>query len=118
MAIRIENLRDWQGKNVVDPEGSKVGTLEAVYVDTLTDEPSFITVTAGGLLSGRKLAFVPLENATVSPDHVRVAFGRDIVRNAPSIDTDGELRADEEPAVFAHYSLPHAGTGGRRLARR
>ena len=118
MAIRVENLRDWQGKNVVDPEGSKVGTLEAVYVDTLDDQPSFITVTTGGMLSSKKLAFVPLENASVAPDHVRVAFGRDIVRSAPSIDTDGELLATDEPAVFAHYSLPHSSTGGRRLARR
>ena len=112
-----ENIRDWLGKNVVDPENHKIGDLEAVYVDTVTDEPAFVTVTIG-LLGRRRLAFVPLDGATVAPAHVRVRFGRDLVKEAPSIDTDGELPAADEPAVFAHYSLPAAATGARRLARR
>ena len=45
---------------------------------------------------------------------------RDEVRTAPSIGTDGELLAGDEPAVFEHYHLAYApGSGGeRRLARR
>ena len=35
-----ENLRDWRGQNVIDPDGSKIGELEAVYVDTPTS-PAF-----------------------------------------------------------------------------
>lgn len=39
---------------------------------------------------------------------------------APSIGTDGELLAEDEKTVFAHYELAYrAGAGGeRRLARR
>lgn len=117
MAFMAENIRDWQGKNVVDPEDHKIGDLEAVYVDTVTDEPSFLTVTVG-IIGRRRLAFVPLDGATVAPDHVRVRYGRDLVKEAPSIDTDGELPAEDEPAVFAHYSLPAGPAGARRLARR
>jgi hypothetical protein len=36
-----ENLRDWRGKKVLDPKSDKIGELEAVYVDTATDQPSF-----------------------------------------------------------------------------
>jgi hypothetical protein len=112
-----ENIRDWRGSPVLDPDGSKIGTLEAVYVDTTTDDPSFASVTTG-IISRHKLTFVPLAGATVAPDHVRVTVGKDLVKDAPSIDTDGELTADHEPEVFAHYSLPYTANGVRRLARR
>jgi hypothetical protein len=38
----------------------------------------------------------------------------------PSIDSDGELLATDEPAIFEHYGLQYQpGAGGeRRLARR
>ena len=111
-----ENIRDWRTMNVVDPEGSKIGTLESVYVDTTTDQPFFAAVTTG-IIGRHKLTFVPLTNATVAPGHVRVTVSKDLAKNAPSIDTDGELTAEQEPAVFAHYSLPYT-PGVRRLARR
>ena len=44
-----ENLRDWRGKKVLDPKSDKIGELEALYVDTATDQPSFITVKVGFL---------------------------------------------------------------------
>ncbi len=114
-----ENLRDWRGENVIDPEGSKIGDLEAVYVDTATDEPAFATVKVG-FLGRHRLVFVPLEGATVSPSAVRVRYDKQLVTDAPAIDTDGELTAADEPAVFAHYKVPYvpATPGARKLARR
>jgi len=114
-----ENLRDWRGENVIDPSGSKIGDLEAVYVDTATDEPLFATVKVG-IIGRHRLTFVPLTGATVSPSAVRVRYDKKLVADAPAIDTDGELSAADEPAIFAHYELPYqTGTAGeRRLARR
>jgi hypothetical protein len=42
------------------------------------------------------------------------------VQDAPSIDTDGELTAADEPAVFAHYQLRYlqSAAGERRPGRR
>lgn len=118
MGIEAENIRAWQGRAVVDPDDRKIGDLEAVYVDTLSDEPAFVSVTVG-MIGRRRLVFVPLIGATVAPDHVRVTVDRDLARDAPSIDTDGELAAADEPAVFEHYGLPAATPGAaRRLARR
>jgi hypothetical protein len=114
-----ENLRDWRGHKVIDPNGDKIGDLEAVYVDTATDEPSFATVRVG-MIGRHRLAFVPLKGATVTPDAVRVQYDKKLVGDAPSIDVDGELSAADEPRVFAHYELPYEiGAGGeRRLGRR
>jgi hypothetical protein len=110
-----ENLRDWLGHTVIDPEGNKIGTLEAVYVDTTSDEPSFITVRVG-MISRHRLAFVPVMGATVSPKAVRVQYAKKLVQDAPAIDTDGELAATAEPQVFAYYNLDY-GSGPPRFFR-
>jgi hypothetical protein len=114
-----ENLRDWRGLKVVDPDDSKIGDLEAVYVDTTTDEPAFLTIKIG-IIGRHRLVFVPTAGATVTPTSVRVRYMKKLVRDALAIDTDGELLASDEPAVFAHYELPYVPglNGERRLARR
>jgi hypothetical protein len=117
--FEAENIRDWRGHDVVDTDGHKIGQLEAIYVDTGTDLPSFGTVTVG-MVGRHRLVFVPLDKATVGPGFVKVAYDKKQVKAAPSIDTDGELAATEEEAVFAHYGLTYQpGAGGeRRLGRR
>jgi PRC-barrel domain protein len=113
------NIREWRGHDVVDAQGRKIGELEAVYVDTGTDEPSFGTVKAG-LPTRHRLVFVPLNQATVGPGYVKVSYGKKQVQNAPSIGTDGELPMGDEEAIFKHYGFAYQpGAGGeRRLARR
>ncbi|GGV66990.1 MULTISPECIES: PRC-barrel domain-containing protein [Streptomyces] len=117
--FEADDIREWRGHDVVDADGNKIGTLESVYVDTTTDEPSFATVTMG-LPTRRRLVFVPLAGATVGPGYLRVAHTKKVIKQAPWIDTDGVLAAAQEPAVFAHYELEYRpGVGGeRRLARR
>jgi hypothetical protein len=113
------NIREWRGHDVVDADGNKIGELEAVYVDTGSDLPSFGTVRVG-LPTRHRLVFVPLDQATVGPGYVKVSYGKKQVKDAPSIGTDGELPAADEEAVFTHYGLAYeAGAGGeRRLGRR
>jgi hypothetical protein len=113
------DIREWRGHHVVDGEGNKIGELEAVYVDTSTDLPSFGTVRVG-MPTRHRLVFVPLDQATVGPGYVKVRYDRKQVKTAPWIDTDGELPAGDEEAVFRHYGLIYqAGTAGERcLARR
>jgi hypothetical protein len=117
--FEAENIRDWCEHDVVDADGHKIGELEAIYVDTGTDLPSFGTVKVG-MVGRHRLVFVPLDRATVGPGYLRVAFGKKQVKDAPSIETDGELIAADEEAVFKHYGLTYqTGAGGeRRLGRR
>ncbi|MEU8922962.1 PRC-barrel domain-containing protein [Kitasatospora sp. NPDC048545] len=117
--IAMADIREWRGHSVVDQKSRRIGSLESVYVETVSDEAFFATVTVGWA-GRRRLVFVPLEGAVVGPDYVRVAYGRNQVKQAPAIGTDDVLPAEDEPAVFAHYELPYAtGAGGeRRLARR
>jgi hypothetical protein len=113
------DIREWRGHNVVDAQGHKIGALEAVYVDTTTDLPSFGSVTVG-LPTRRRLVFVPLDHATVGPGYVKVTYDKKQVKDAPSIGTDGELPAGDEEAIFKHYGLAYqpGADGERQLARR
>ena len=117
--FEAENIRDWRDHDVVDPDGKKIGVLEAVYVDTGTDQPAFASIRIG-MIGRHRLTFVPLDRATVSPTAVRVAYTKGQVKGAPEIGTDGELVATDEPKLFEHYGLAYqpGAAGERQLARR
>lgn len=115
----VDDLRDWRDHDVVDREGSKIGSLEAVYYDTATQEPMFASVQIG-MVGRHKLTFAPLDGARVAPGHVRVMADKKQVKDAPTIDTDGELDAATEPDLYEHYGLDYTSgaSGERRLGRR
>jgi hypothetical protein len=87
--------------------------MEAVYFDTSTEEPVFITVKVG--LIGSSLSPLPMPSY-----RVRVTVDKKLAKDAPSIETDGQLEAAMEPAVFEHYGLVYmqGASGERRLGRR
>ncbi|WP_217242921.1 PRC-barrel domain-containing protein [Streptomyces sp. AC555_RSS877] len=117
--IRSADIREWRNHDVVDPKGHRIGMLEAVYVDTTTDEPAVVTVRTG-LPSRRRLVFVPLDEAVLGPGYVKVSHPKGEVRKAPSIGTDDVLPAEQEEAIFQHYGMPYRPgvNGERQLARR
>nr|WP_107910066.1 PRC-barrel domain-containing protein [Streptomyces chartreusis] len=113
------DIREWRGHDVVDDNARKIGKLESIYVDTVTDGPSFATVTVG-MPTRHRLVFVPLAGATVGPGYLKVVYSKRLVKEAPSIEIDGILPAGDEEAIFAHYDLAYKPgvEGERRLARR
>jgi hypothetical protein len=117
--FEADDIRDWQNRDVVDRDGSKIGSLEGIYYDTATQVPAFASVQIG-IVGRHKLTFVPLQDARVAPSHIRVMVDKKAVKDAPTIETDGELTAREEPGVFEHYGLLYqpGATGERRLGRR
>ncbi|WP_338692828.1 PRC-barrel domain-containing protein [Streptomyces sp. Q6] len=117
--IHAADVREWRDLAVVDSAAHKLGVLEAVYVDTTTDEPTMATVRTG-LPTRRRLLFVPLGDATAGPGYLKVAYAKALVKTAPSIGVDDVLPAEGEEAIFKHYGLPYElGTAGeRQLARR
>lgn len=118
-AFPAENIRDWRDHDVVDSAGDKIGSLESVYFDTATDEAAFASVQIG-IPGRRRLVFAPLAGAVVTPKHLKLQVDKKTVRDAPAIDTDGELTREQEPALYEHFGLAYvAGLNGeRRLGRR
>jgi hypothetical protein len=117
--IQMADIREWRTRDVVDTRGHKIGTLEAIYVDTSTDEPAMATVRIG-LPTRHRLIFIPLDGAIAGPGYVKVAHDKSLVKGSPPIGTDDVLPAQDEEAVFRHYGLAYQpGAGGeRQLARR
>jgi uncharacterized protein (TIGR02271 family) len=104
----IDTVRSWQGATLVDRDGDKVGTIEAIYVDDRTGEPEWALVNTG--LFGTKASFVPLAQATEAGDDVLVPYDKQLVKDAPRVDTDQHLSEAEERQLWRHYGLEY-GTG-------
>ena len=116
--IEVGDIREWRTHDVVDSEGHRIGTLEAVYVNTSTDLPAMATVRTG-LPTRHRLVFVPLEEAVVGPGYVKVVYTKAQIKGAPSMGTDDVLAFEDEKAIFDHYELPYqpGAAGERQLAR-
>ena len=111
----LENVLDWRGREMLDPDGTKVGQIEEIYVDQETDEPEWALVNTG--LFGGKSTFVPLRAATEQSDGIRVPFAKDHVKDAPGMDPSGELTRDEEARLYRHYGMDYGDSSSEGEAR-
>jgi sporulation protein YlmC with PRC-barrel domain len=116
------DFSEWQGRELVDRDGHRIGKLDDVYFDVETDLAQFATVKEGGLFAKRRLAFVPLSGVTIGPDNLQVSVSKAQIKDAPKLALEGDaLSQAEESALYHHYELnytPSATPSGRRLARR
>jgi PRC-barrel domain len=82
--FEADDIRDWRGKDVVDADSSKIGTLEAVYFGTAMQLPTFASVKVG-MMGRQRLVFVPLAGARVAPKRVRVMAEKKLLKNGPGL---------------------------------
>src|SRR5918911_82694 len=109
---QMTHAYEWHGRDLVDRHGDKVGTVEELYVDELTDEPEWAAVRTD--LLGQKLSFVPIQDAEPSGGQVRVPFDKDQVKDAPRIEPEEELTPQEEATLYAHYGMTYLERGSDR----
>ena len=100
----VTEAYEWRGRDVVDADGDKIGALEEVYLDTDSGRPEWATVNTG--LFGTKQSFIPLAEAEPTRGKVVVPYSKDQVKDAPSIDPDGELNAEEEETSTRTMASP------------
>jgi uncharacterized protein (TIGR02271 family) len=101
--VDVDTVRSWQGATMVDRDGDKLGTIEAIYVDDQTGQPEWALVTTG--LVGSRSTFVPIAQATASGDQVQVPYDKQLVKDAPRVDPDQHLSEAEEQQLWVHYGL-------------
>ena len=92
---------------VYTTDGDKIGSIGQVYLDNTSGEPAWVTVKTG--LFGTNESFVPLDQAELTEDGVRVPYDKDRVKGAPNIETDRELSEQEEDQLYAYYGLATSG---------
>jgi PRC-barrel domain len=88
-------------------DGNKVGRVSDVFVDDLTNEPAWVTITAG--LFGTKTLFAPLQGATLDGDRLVLAYDKDVIANAPAIADSGHLSDTEQQALTDYFTAHRAG---------
>jgi uncharacterized protein (TIGR02271 family) len=103
------------GQDVYDESGDKIGSASEVYLDDETGQPEWVTVRTG--LFGTKESFVPIRDAALTDEGVRVPVSKARVKDAPKIDTDGHLSPQEEQELYRYYGLGD-GTADTGLAGR
>jgi sporulation protein YlmC with PRC-barrel domain len=102
--MEIEQIEEWAGQDVVDRDGEKIGKLEDVYFESGSRDAVFGCVKSGML--GRKHFLVPFADATVSRDHIRVAYSQDEVKDGPQADPGATLESGMQQELARHYGLP------------
>ena len=107
----IDTVRTWQGRTLLDRDGDRIGTIDAIYLDDQTGQPEWALVNTG--LFGTKSSFVPLAQASQSDDDVRVPYDKQLVKDAPRVDPDQHLSEAEERQLWRHYGLDYDTTTGR-----
>jgi len=97
------------GRNAVDQQGNKIGSVGQVYLDDNTGQPDWITVNTG--LFGMKENFAPLAGSSFNGDDLVLPFDKNVVKDAPDVADASHLDADEQQSLYAYYQQ-YLGTGG------
>ena len=107
---------EWRGRTAVATDGSKLGTIEEIYLDAQTQRPEWALIQTG--MFGGKSSFMPLEGATSDGDDVRAPYTKEQVKDAPQMDPDGELSQQRRVrAVLALRDRLRRVALGQRAAR-
>ncbi|SCD42945.1 PRC-barrel domain-containing protein [Streptomyces sp. IgraMP-1] len=90
------------GRKAFDRHGTKVGTVDEVYLDDATGVPEWAAVRTG--LFSRD-AFVPLEPSELVEGGLRIPFERALIREAPDFGVGRHLSPEQELQLYHHYGL-------------
>src|SRR4051812_44742949 len=91
------------GRDVYDESGDKIGSASEVYLDDESGQPEWVTVRTG--LFGTKESFVPIRDADLTDQGVRVPISKAKVKDAPKIDAEGHLSPEEEQELYQYYGV-------------
>ena len=109
----IDTVRTWEGRTLVDRDGTPVGSINAIYLDDRTGQPEWALVNTG--LFGTRSSFVPVAQAAESGENVQVPYDKRRIKDAPRVDPDQHLSEAEERQLWHHYGLDYD-TADRRAA--
>src|SRR5215218_404462 len=82
------------GAKLIDGQGAKVGTIGQLYLDDQTRQPEWVTVNTG--LFGTKESFVPVADAHYDGESLQVPYGKDEIKDAPTVDPEGAHLTEAE----------------------
>jgi uncharacterized protein (TIGR02271 family) len=105
MNTTTQTAEDLFGYDVMDSSGSKIGSVDGVWVDDATNDLEFVAVKTGMLFG--KNHIIPLENAQIDngSQSIQLPYPADQVKDAPSFDTNSQLSPDDEQQIYSYYGM-------------
>jgi sporulation protein YlmC with PRC-barrel domain len=102
--------RNLIGRKAYDRNGTKIGTIDEVYLDDATGVPEWAAIRTG--LFSRD-AFIPLEPSELIDGTLRVPFERALIKDSPDFGVGRHLSPEQELQLYRHYGLdvPARGEG-------
>ena len=76
----FEDFSAWTGRDVLAPDGERLGAVELIFLDEATSVPEWVLVRPD---DADAASFVPLAGASVEEDAIRVEHDRERIAAAP-----------------------------------
>ena len=89
----FDDFAAWTGRDVLAPDGDRLGAVELIFLDEATGVPEWVLVRP----RRRGAAFVPLAGASVEERAIRVDQERERVEAAPRLEV--ERHAERRPSA-------------------
>jgi sporulation protein YlmC with PRC-barrel domain len=90
------------GRRAFDRDGTRIGTVDEVYLDDATGTPEWAAVRTG--LFTRD-AFVPLGPSELDGDKLRVPYEKALIKDAPDFGVGRHLSPEQELQLYHHYGM-------------
>ncbi len=93
---------DLIGRDAVDLQGEKIGSVGQVYVNDVTGRPDWVTVNTG--LFGLRETFAPLQGSSFDGENLVLPFEKAVVKGAPDVASANHLDTHETDELYSYYS--------------
>lgn len=101
----FEDFGAWSGRDVLGPDGDRLGAVDVIFLDEATDVPEWVLVS---LDDDGDAAFVPLAGASVEERAIRVDQDRERIAAAPRPAPAETLSVADERRLYEHYGLAYS----------
>jgi hypothetical protein len=99
----FDDFSAWTGRDVLGPDGERLGTVEVIFLDEATGIPEWVLVS-----DDDGAAFVPLAGASVEESSIRIGQTRERVAAAPRPEPAETLSVADERRLYEHYGLAYS----------
>jgi len=91
--------------DVLDSDGTNIGSVDNVWVDEATNAPEFVGVKTGWIFGQTHV--IPIENAQIDDANqtITVPYSEDQIKNAPNFPSDATLSAADEDQIYSYYGM-------------
>lgn len=96
-----------------DRDGKPLGTVTAVYLDDVTEQPTWVGLTPGTHAApddDEVPLIAPVTGSQLADDRMQLAVDSTAVHSAPRVTRPDHLSPEEETALLAHYRDEPAAT--------